>query len=104
LNGDFAFSGVAFSKRTAQGKWMSDPLSFLIRRVDFGVDVAVVRQLFLENSDLAASSSVKGIELVNALRRLFIVRALSQRPSLHGEGDPGLPRFSPASWRSVVAD
>ena len=73
LNGDLAFSDVAFRKRTVQGKGVSVPLSFLLRRVSFGVDVPVVRQLFLESSDLAASSSVKGIELINALRRLFMV-------------------------------
>ena len=46
LNSDLAFSDVASSKRTVQGKGVSVPLIFLLSRVSFGVDVPVVRQLF----------------------------------------------------------
>ena len=73
LNIDLAFPDVTFSKRTVQGKGVSLSLSFLICGVRFGVDVSIVRQLSLENSHLAASSSVIGVDVIDAPRRLFIV-------------------------------
>ena len=103
LISDLAFSYVAFRKRTVQSKEVSVPLSFLLRRVSVGVDVPVVRQLFLESSGLAASNSVKGIELINALGRLFH-GALSRTWSRHGERELGLYLLPPASWRLVAAD
>ena len=56
-----------------QSERMSLPLRSLFCSVGFGVDIAVVRLPFPKDAYFAASSSVEGIEVIGALRRLLIV-------------------------------